>query len=1070
MVMLHAGRAPAVVLLLLAVAPQVLAEDGVVAERLFPEVSWRLLGPYRGGWTTQTLGLPSAPDTYYTATAGGGLWKTEDSGNSWRPLTDATPVTSVGALAIAPSDAKVLYLGSGQPEPRYDIIAGSGVYRSRDGGETWASAGLADSRHIGALSVYPRDPNPVLAAVLGHVFGPGGERGVYLSDDGGDHWRRTLAIDDSSGAVDLARDPGNAEVIYAATWTMRVWPWLSYFTPLEGAGSAIHRSTDGGRTWTRLAGEGWPAGPLGRIGIAVTHVGASTRIYASVASEAHGGFYRSDDAGLHWQKVNAADWSTNWYTARVTVSPTDPDLVYTVGQSIHASHDGGKTFEVIRGAPGGDDYHHLWINPQDPRRMAASSDQGTIITVNGGRTWSSWYNQPTGQFYYLSADNQFPYWIYSGQQDSGTVGIASRSDYGALSLRDWHPVGGEERDYDLADPEDPGIVYGSGLGGRITKWIAKTGEAQNLSPWPLSSYGKRPTDFRFHYTWFTPLAFSKRPPYALYAGAQVLFRSLDRGEHWERISPDLSRRYPAQKNCDGDPDPPRAAACGYGVVNTIVPSSRDNAEIWVGTDDGRVWQTQDGHNWHDVTPAATPLWAKLSSIDLGASPGLAYVAIDNHRQDDFAPRVLMTRDYGRRWIDLSAGLPRGHFVSVVRADPVRAGLLYAGTDEGVSVSFDDGRHWQSLKRNLPAVWVHDLLVKDRDLIAATNGRGLWVLDDLSPLRQVEAGRIDARLYQPASAYRLRPNQNRDTPLTAETPLGRNPATGAVIDYWLPPGVKGAVVLEVRDSKGELVRRISSADPPDRPHAEHYFEERWVGAPARLAATPGAHRFVWDLRYPRPQAIVYAYGLAATVTDGALPTPTGPLALPGDYRLTLNVEGKLLESRLSVALDPRVTASAADLKSALEFSSSLAPDLAAAARAHADVTAWKQALEARRAAIDKDPRLKALQIKVAAFADGLEALTKDGGEQSVSLKGGSSVLSAIATDVEGADRAPTAAQREAATVGSRRIRDAVSAWATLSGAGLAELNREFAAHKLSPLKLTAAAPAAVAPEGHSRELP
>ena len=1029
------------------------AAEPVIPASAFPDLSWRLVGPYRGGWTPMAVGVPSEPDTYYFGAAGGGLWKTLDSGRTWKPTTDGQPITAIGAIAVAPSDPRVLYIGTGHPEPRYDIIGGSGVYRSGDAGQSWVPAGLAATRHVGAIVVDPRNADVVLVAALGHVFGPSPERGVYRSEDGGKTWALTLFVDDSTGAVDLAADPANPDVLYAATWTARVHPWLSYFTPIEGAGSALYKSSDGGRSWARLGGEGWPSGALGRIGVAVTHAHGATRLYASIAQRERGGFFRSDDGGAHWARVSDADWVTSWYNSRITVSPLDPDVVYTIGQSIHESRDAGVSFPVVRGSPGGDDYHFLWINPLEPRRRIAASDQGSIVTVNGGLTWSDWYNQPTGQFYYLATDNQFPYWIYSGQQDSGTVGIASRSNDGSISLRDWRPVGGEERDYDLPDPEDPGIIFGSGLGGRVSRWTAATGQVANVSPWPISSYGRRPTDYKFHYNWFSPIAFSKLKPYALYAGSQVLSRSLDKGDHWQVISPDLSGRTDGAHDCGGDPTPARALECGYGVINTIQPSARDNAEIWVGTDDGRLSLTRDGGaHWTTVTPPGIPAWAKVSSIDLFArTPGVAYVAIDNHRQDDTHPYAYLTRDFGATWTAIAAGLPPDHFLSVVRADPVRAGLLYAGTEIGVWVSFDDGAHWQSLKRNLPPAWVHDLLVKDRDLIAATVGRGLWVLDDLSPLRQVSASLTGAaRLYAPAPAYRLRPNESPDTPLTPETPLGRNPPTGAVIDYWIARETQGPVALEIRDDSGTLIETFTSEAEHEAPAAEVYFQSDWLVPAPHLSVAPGAHRFVWNLRLPRPHAIEYQYSISASRAEGSPLVPGGLLALPGDYRLTLVVDDSRFDAPLRVLADPRVTTSAADLAQQLEFSARLGLDLARAWRGYAELGALKPQLGARHEALAQKPQDAALLARLVAFETAIAPLQSGTGEESISFANAGDVLAHTAADNEAVDRAPTAAQRAVAAAVAARLDEAVRRWTALKQGELAALNRLLVTRKLGVL--------------------
>ncbi len=1051
-------RAAAGLLVLALVAGSAAAEPAIPPSA-FPDVGWRLVGPYRGGWTPMAVGVPTLPDTYYFGAAGGGVWKTVDSGRTWRPTSDAQPITAVGAIAVAPSDARVLYVGTGHPEPRYDIIGGSGVYRSRDAGATWKSVGLGETRHIGAIVIDPRNADVVTVAALGHVFGPSTERGIYRSDDGGEHWSQTLFVDDGTGAVDLAADPADPDVLYAATWTVRVYPWLSYFTPIEGAGSALYKSSDAGRSWVKLGGQGWPAGPLGRIGVAVTHSHGATRLYASIAQSERGGFFRSDDDGAHWTRVSDADWVTSWYNSRITVSPVNPDTVYTIGQSVHESTDAGVTWPVVRGAPGGDDFHYLWINPLDPKRRIAASDQGSIVTVNGGDSWSEWYNQPTGQFYYLATDNEFPYWIYSGQQDSGTVNIASRSNDGAISLRDWRPVGGEERDYDLPDPEYPGIVYGSGLGGRISRWTAATGEVENVSPWPVSSYGRRPTDYRYHYNWFSPLAFSKLKPYALYAGSQVLSRSLDRGEHWEIISPDLSGRTEGTHECGGDPTPARALECGYGVINTIQPSARDNAEIWVGTDDGRVALTRDGGgHWSSVTPPGIPPWAKIASIDLVArSPGVAYLAVDNHRQDDTRPYAFVTRDYGTHWTSIAAGLPQGHFLSVVRADPVRAGLLYAGTELGALVSFDDGAHWQSLTRNLPPAWVHDLLVKDRDLIAATVGRGLWVLDDVSPLRQVSASVTGAgRLYAPAPAYRLRPNASSDTPFTPETALGRNPPTGAVIDYWIAHDTHDPVELEIRDAAGNLVCSFTSATGSGDAESEVYFQRDWLVAAPRLVSAPGAHRFVWNLRLPRPQAIKYEYSIAASRAEGTLATPAGPLALPGDYRVTLIVDGARFDAPLKILADPRVRVPTGDLEAALAFSATLAGDLKRAWQGFAELGALRPQLAARREALAPKPQDAALLARVTALEAALAPLIASPGEESLAFASAGGLLARIATDVEGADRAPTPAQRAAAAAIARRLDEAARRFRALKEHELPELNRLLLARKLGAVTVPDAA--------------
>ncbi|NCT67402.1 MAG: hypothetical protein GXC76_07135 [Rhodanobacteraceae bacterium] len=1031
------------------------AADSTPSDAQFGGLQWRQLGPFRGGWATMATGIAEQPDTFYFGAAGGGVWKSDDAGATWQPMSEGLGAASIGAIAVAPSNPQVLYAGTGQPEPRYDIAAGNGVYRSDDGGAHWRPLGLEATRHIGALLVDPKNPDTVLVGALGHIFGPNRERGVFRTTDGGKHWTQTLFVDEQTGVVDLAADPAQPNLVFAAAWTARNWPWLSYFTPISGAGSAIHASRDGGVTWQRLGGEGWPTGALGRIGLAVTHLkNGATRIYASIDAGAQGGLYRSDDGGMHWERVNDAKAVASWYMSRLTVAPDDPDTVYTVGQSIHKSTDAGQTFTILKGAPGGDDYHHLWINPKQPARMVTASDQGTVVSVDGGAHWSDWYNQPTGQFYHLATDDRFPYWIYSGQQDSGTVRIASRSDYGALSYRDWHPVGGDERDYDLPDPADPDIVYGSGLGGRISRWDARTGTVQNVSPWPVSSYGARPTDVKYRSTWISPIAFARQAPHALYAGAQVLFRSTDQGRSWDTISPDLTGQRDVAEHCDGDVAIEHATACGYGVIFSIAPSPHGNDEIWIGTDNGRVQLTRDGgKSWRDVTPKQVPDWAKIATLDVSAlEPGTAYIAVDNHRQDDFRPRILRTRDYGASWSEIANGLPDGHFVGVVRADPVRRGLLYAGTDAGVFVSLDDGAHWQSLQRNLPVAWVRDLLVHGNDLIAATQGRAIWVLDDVSPLRQLDASVAKARahLFAPAPAYRVRANQNKDTPLPADTALGTNPPAGAIIDYTLAQPAR-RVTLDIRDGEGRLVRRFDSAAPTQEPAAARYFAAGWLRPAGPLATAAGAHRFVWDLRLPRPKAVAYNWSIAATWGRDTPLTPEGPLALPGDYQLVLAVDGRELRQPLRVLADPRVSTPPAELAQALAFSQAIDVELARVWQGHGEVAAVQQQLDAltrRGGAAAQVP----LKDALTAFAAKLEPLHAGEGETAPNLGAIGEVLASLATDIDGADRAPTAPQQQVLADYRARLDRAIATWQTLREQDLAALDAQLQQAGLTPIRV------------------
>ncbi|MBS0569543.1 MAG: hypothetical protein JSS28_02955 [Proteobacteria bacterium] len=1008
---------------------------------------WRLVGPFRAGWATVADGIPDRPNTFYFGAAGGGVWKTDDAGATWHSLGDALPDAAVGALAIAPSNPDVIYVGTGQVAARYDVQSGNGVYRSSDGGKTWTSVGLAATRHIGRILVDPKNPDTLLVGALGHYFGPNSERGVFRSTDGGKTWTRTLFIDNDTGVVDLTADPANPQVVYAAAWQVRNYPWLSYFQPNAGPGSGVYKSTDDGVTWHRVQGHGWPQATLGRIGLAAT---SGNRVYAVVNAAPYsgnvphagavdaGGLYRSDDGGASWERVSGESWLENDYFSRITVGPSNRDRMYSAGQSIRVSDDGGKSWHIFKGAPGGDDYHFFWINPKHPDHIVTAVDQGAVVSVDGGAHWSDWYNQPTGQFYHLAADNRFPYWIYSGQQDSGTVGASSRSDYGALSFRDWHPVGGDERDYDIPDPQDANIVYGSGLGGRLSRWDARNGEVQNISPWPLSTYGERPTTVQYHYTWITPIAVSPLAPYPLYQGAQVLFRSLDKGATWQTISPDLSAKKAGAKRCDKDLDAAAARDCGYGVIFAIGLSPRDNDEIWIGTDDGTIQRTRDGgKNWANVTPSKlVPAWAKIASVDVAtASTDTVYVAVDNHRQDDFSPRVLRTHDGGKTWTPIIAGLPAGHFVDVVRSDPVTAGLLYAGTDAGVYVSYDDGAQWQSLQRNLPTAWVRDLLVHQGDLIVATQGRAIWVLDDLSPLHQHAKLAGDGNvLFDPETAIRVRGSQNKDTPPPADTALGENPPTGAVIDYRLGQAAKN-VALEIRDASGNLVRRFASDTPATVPDAERYFAEAWTQPPQQLSAAAGMHRFVWDLRLPRPRAVHYDYSIGAVWRDGTPIVPLGLVVAPGEYTVALTIDGKTQTAPLKIVADPRVPLDVSALEATRAFGKDVSDAL------ERDYVGYGQVKDVGEqiAKLDAGKNDKALQTDIDKYKSAVAPLQSGEGHDDEDLGDIGGVLSAVASDLEGSDRAPTQPQRGVVAATVARLDRALARWHAAQATELATLN-------------------------------
>jgi photosystem II stability/assembly factor-like uncharacterized protein len=1024
---------------------------------LYGQMQWRLVGPFRGGWSTMAEGVPAQPSVFYFGTADGGLWKSVDAGLSWKPLFQDAPSISIGALAVAPSNPDVLYIGTGQPEMRYDIVDGNGVYRSDDGGQTWRSLGLQDTRHIGRIWVDPRNADVVTVAALGHIFGPNEERGVFRSEDGGKHWTKVLYVDADAGAVDLAADPAKPDVIFAATWQIRELPWLSYYLPDQGPGSGIWKSVDGGKTWARVTGNGLPTGELGRVGLAVAPGTNAQRVYAIVgaAADKDSGLYRSDDGGAHWQAMGGADLASSYFD-RVTVDPKDPDVVYVMNRSVARSTDGGKTFNWFKGAPGGDDYHFLWINPRDSRYMVLASDQGTTVSVDAGKSWSSWYNQPTGQFYHVVADDRFPYHLYSGQQDSGTVDADSASDYGELTFRDWRPVGGDERSYVIPDNKDPEVVYVGGLGGHVSRYDGHTGQVQNISAWPITGYGKRPTTVKYHYNWFYPLVADPHAPHTLYLGGQYLFKSSDGGLNWTHSEQELNGADPQQAHdCDKDPlKLEQARACGYGNIFSIAPSPRRAGLLWTGSDDGFIYLTRDGgRHWQDVTPKDMPLYGRVNQVEASPTdPATAYAAMDTHRQDLFKPYIYRTHDYGRTWEPITTGIPDSQYVYVVRQDPVDPKLLYAGTNSGVFVSFDDGDHWQPLQLNLPTARVRDLTVHGDDLIAATQGRALWVLDDVTPLRQVTRAVLETRahMFAPAAAVRVRRDENKDTPLPPEEPAGANPPEGAVLDYWLGQGVTGPVTLEIDDAAGKLVRRFASDAEPATPHAEVYFNAAWLTPAERLPADAGAHRFVWDLRYPRPPSLNYDYSIAAVHGRGGALLPEGPLVLPGRYTVKLSAGGETSIQTLLVVLDPRVSKREAKLAlpQQLELAQRIGADMAASYAAHDQVAGLRDALKALKASLSPGTEADLIHAveTLDADAERLESTAPDK-HNFAAINAG---LSGLAAELGDGDRPPPRQYREAYKLYSDDLQQLQADWHKLQQEELMPFNRLLQAHGRAPL--------------------
>ena len=884
----------------------------------YDAMRWRSIGPYRGGRTVGAAGVPQQPNVFYIGVNNGGVWKTTDYGLTWTPLFDAQPTQSIGAVAVAPSDPNVIYVGSGEGLQRPDLSVGDGIYKSIDAGRTWEHLGLRDARQIGAVIVDPKDPNRLFVAALGHPYGPNAERGVFRSTDGGRSFQKILYRDENTGAIDLSFDPSNAQTVYAVLWAARQGPW-EYNNAYSGAASGLFKSTDGGATWQPLT-RGLPsaADGLSRIGIGIAPSDPK-RIYAWVTAKVSS-LYRSDDAGASWTQMNteARVWGRGDDFANVRVDPANPDVVYAANTSTYRSSDGGRTFTAIKGAPGGDDYHTIWINPSNHDIILIAADQGATITVNGGQTWSSWYNQPTAQMFHVAADNRFPYWLYGGQQESGSAGVVSRSDYGGISFREWHPVGVEEYGYAAPDPLHPGIIFG----GKVTRYDERTGDVQNVGPIVVR-------DGKDRFVRTAPLLFSPADPHVLLFATQFLYKTINGGQSWTTISPDLSRAHSDVPASLGVYAADAATNEHRGVIYAIGPSPLDLNVIWSGSDDGAVHVTRNGGmSWADVTPKELTSWSKVTQIDASHFDArAAYLSVSRFRIDDLTPLIFRTRDSGRSWTLITRGLAADAPVNVVREDPKVKGLLFAGTEREVYVSFNDGDDWSGLSLNLPHTSVRDLIVHGDDLAIATHGRGFWILDDMTPLRVLASDVVqavrparaglkprttsDGRLYQPQTAYRLRRDNWTDTPLPPEFPAGRNPPDGAILDYYLEAGGRGPVTLEI--FKGAtLVRRYSSDDPPE-PLDEKAFNVpmHWARPVQMLSATPGMHRFVWDLRYPAPGAATHDFPISAI--DGDTPLePLGVLAVPGIYSVTLTAGGKTMTQPLTVKMDPRATITPAGL--------------------------------------------------------------------------------------------------------------------------------------------------------------
>ncbi len=1018
-----------------------------------PDLHWRMIGPFRGGRTRAAAGVPDQPNVFYVGQVDGGVWKSTDYGRTWKPIFDGQPTQSIGAIAVAPSDSGVVYVASGEGLHRPDLSVGDGIYRSDDAGKTWTHLGLRDGQQIPALAVDPTNPNRLFAAVLGHPYGPNPERGIFRSLDGGRSWKKVLFKDDRTGGSDVVIDPKNPKIVYASLWQETLGPWEDG-NDFDGAGGGLFKSTDGGVTWKPLT-RGLPADLVQiNVAIAASH---PQRLYATVSTTVEGayasgkglGVYRSDDAGLNWRKITddprPAMRIGGGDLPVPAVNPQNPDEVYSASIVTSRSTDGGKTWVSLRGAPGGDDYQNIWINPRNPQILLLVSDQGAVVSVNGGESWSSWYNQPTAQLYHVAATNTFPYQVCAGQQESGSVCISSRGNDGQITFRDWHPAGLIEYGYAEPDPLHPEIVYGAGRM-EVSRYDMVTGQVQSVTPLPKNRHG-----FRADRT--EPILFSPVDPHTLYYAANRLFKTTDGGQNWTVISPDLSR-----EATDQLPTLPaltdKQKAERHGAIYAVAASYKTTQTIWAGTDDGLLWITRDGGaHWTNITPPGVAPWSKIAQIDASRfDDDTAYVAVNRLRVDDLRAYIYRTHDGGKTWTSISAGLPDDAPINAVRADPEQPGLLYAATEDAVWTSFNDGADWLPLQYNLPHTSMRDLLVKDGDLIVATHGRSFWVLDDVSPLRALAAhqGKATHLLFAPAAAWRVRRDTNTDTPLPADEPAGENPPDGAILDYAVPGTAHGPVVLEILDAQGKLLRRYSSQDPATPTPEElrtNLIPPDWPLRQEPLPATAGMHRWVWDLHETAPAATHYDYPIAAVPHRTPL-EPQGPLVVPGTYTVQLTVDGHRESKPLLVKMDPRVAATQADLEALHTAQETMAATLDALAKA--DLAAHSVAEQLA------GPQNAALATQLAPASATVKILLDGTGPETAHpLPGIDEVTDEVTqlyAELQQADAAPTAALLAACAHVEKEGTEVLPGWEEFRQQQLPALNLKLTGAHLPPVDL------------------
>jgi len=999
-----------------------------------------MIGPFRGGRTRAACGVPSQPNVFYVGQVNGGVWKTDDYGRTWNPIFDQEPSQSIGAIAVAPSDPNIVYVASGEGLHRPDLSVGNGIYKSTDAGKTWTHLGLTDGQQIPSLAVDPRDPNKVFAAVLGHPYGPSDERGIYRTTDGGQTWQRVISRDENTGGSDVEIDPSNPDVVYASMWEAREGPWEDN-NEFNGTNGGLFKSSDGGSTWHALT-NGLPK-DLAQIYVAIAP-SDSQRLYATL-STASGklNVYRSDDAGESWSQITTdprpAGRIGGGDLSIPKVDPKNPDIVTVVSTVTMRSTDGGKTWYGFRGAPGGDDYQNLWINPNDGNIILIVSDQGAIVTVNGGQSWSSWYNQPTAQLYHVSATNNiFPYRVCAGQQESGSVCISTRGNDGAITFRDWHPVGVIEYGYVAPDPLNPDLVYGGGRT-EVSKYHLSTGEVQNVTPIPL-----RNPKYRTDRT--EPLMFSPVDPHILYFATNVLFKTIDGGNTWLPISKDLTRENPGVPKSVGTLVP-RGAENQRGVIYALAPSFKTTTTLWAGTDDGLIWITRDGgKTWTDITPKELTPWSKVTQISASRfDDQTAYASVSRFRINDTHPYIYRTHDGGKSWQLITAGLPDFGPVDAVRADPVRKGLLFAGTENAVWASFDDGDHWQSLQLNLPHTSMRDLWIHDSDLIVATHGRGFWVLDDIEPLREVSSMHANAaHLFAPAPAYRVQRDTNTDTPLPPDEPIAANPPDGAILDYYLPTSAT-AVTLEVLDAQGKLVRRFSNTDKPEATEEElqkQLIPLYWVRKPLSLSAAAGMHRWIWDLHYSAPTSMRHDYPISAIPHDTPR-YPLGPNALAATYTVRLTVDGKTSSAPLTVKMDPRVKASAAALQKKFQLETRLSSLMNESAEGLLQGVSIREQIEKLSAEANQQTKdaMQSLQKKLTALQGAAGGFFAPPSPE-ITLNRANGEAATLYQQIWQADAAPTSSQIEALTTAEHDCASAEKRWTEFKKTDLPALNRQL----------------------------